>query len=516
MTTTLSTEVDEAGLGRLAQALALKLRAGDVLALNGDLGAGKTTFARALIRALLGDAAAEVPSPTFSISQLYQTPRMDVAHFDMYRLSGPDEAEEIGFEEAIARGLAIVEWPERIAPLLPVERFDVALVETADGSRRQVTITAMGACAARLARLKDVLAFLDAMPEWRHCQFAYLQGDASTRAYARLHGPAGTAILMDAPRQPDGPPVRDGKPYSQIAHLAEDMRPFSAIADALRAAGLSAPEILAQNLASGLLLIEDLGDRVYGAELQRGAAQAELWRAAVDVLLQLRGVPVPARLPLRDGTTYTLPRRDRAAFEIEIDLVLDWYWPAVKGAPASPQVRAEFAALWRPVIDRLLALPGGWFLRDYHSPNILWLPERPGVARVGVIDFQDALNEHSAFDLVSLLQDARVTVPPELEQDLIIHYCGEAARREPGFDRDGFMTAYADFGAQRNARLVGLWVRLLKRDGKPQYLQHLPRTWGYLDRNLSQPHLAQLRAWYDHHFPPPLRRSDVLGGAPRT
>jgi len=225
----------------------------------------------------------------------------------------------------------------------------------------------------------------------------------------------------------------------------------------------------------------------------------------------VRLLPVPEAMPLRDGTTYSLPRRDRAAFEIEIDLVLDWYWPAVKGEAAPADVREEFAALWRPVIDRLLALPGGWFLRDYHSPNIIWLPERQGLARVGILDFQDALREHAAFDLVSLLQDARVTVPAELEAELITYYCAKAAEAEPGFDRDSFMTAYADFGAQRNARLVGLWVRLLKRDGKPQYLQHLPRTWGYLDRNLRASHLAPLKAWYDHHFPPQLRRQDVLG-----
>jgi tRNA threonylcarbamoyl adenosine modification protein YjeE len=512
MTTTLSLDVDEAALARLAQALALKVRPGDTLALHGDLGAGKTTFARALIRALLDDANAEVPSPTFAISQLYDTPRMAVAHFDMYRLSGADEAEEIGFDEAVQRGLVIVEWPERIGALLPDERFDIALAETSDVATRRITITATGACSPRLARLEQVLQFLDRLPNWGAARLAYLQGDASTRAYARLLANNGqTAILMDAPRQPDGPPVRDGKPYSQIAHLAEDMRPFSAIADALRAAGLSAPEIYAQDLTTGLLLIEDLGDRVFGVELARGTSQSELWRAATDVLLKLRGVPVPAELPLRDGTTYVLPRRDRPAFEIEIDLLLDWYWPAVKGGPAPASVRAEFAELWRPVIDRLLALPGGWFLRDYHSPNVLWLPQRHGLARVGVIDFQDALNEHAAFDLVSLLQDARVTVPADLETELLDYYAREAGRREPGFDRDAFMMAYADFGAQRNTRLTGLWARLLKRDGKPHYLQHLPRTWGYLDRNLRQPHLAPLKAWYDHHFPPPLRRKEVLG-----
>ncbi len=153
------------------------------------------------------------------------------------------------------------------------------------------------------------------------------------------------------------------------------------------------------------------------------------------------------------------------------------------------------------MIDRLLALHGGWFLRDYHSPNLVWMPERKGVARVGILDFQDALNEHFAFDLVSLLQDARVDVPEALERELFRYYCGEVAASEPHFDREGFAAAYADFGAQRNTRLLGLWARLLRRDGKPDYLQHYPRTWGYLARNLRHVTLAPLAAWYDRHFP---------------
>jgi N-acetylmuramate 1-kinase len=221
--------------------------------------------------------------------------------------------------------------------------------------------------------------------------------------------------------------------------------------------------------------------------------------------MALRAVPVPASLPLPDGTHYRLPRRDREAFAIEIELLLDWYWPALKGEPASQDVRAEFGALWAPVLDRLLALPGGWFLRDYHSPNLIWLPERQGHARVGIIDFQDALHEHYAFDLVSLLQDARVTVPEALEAELFAYYCAEIARRGPAFDRAAFAAAYADFGAQRNTRLLGLWARLLKRDGKPQYLQHIPRTWGYLARDLRAPGLGALQAWYDRHFPADVR-----------
>src|SRR5262249_58640655 len=167
-------------------------------------------------------------------------------------------------------------------------------------------------------------------------------------------------------------------------------------------------------------------------------------RGGVEALARWRGVPRPASLPLPDGTHYTLPRRDRAAFEIEIELMLDWYWPALKGGPASSRVRTEFMDLWSPVIARLLALPGGWFLRDYHSPNLMWLPERQGVARVGILDFQDALAEHFAFDLVSLLQDARTSVSPDLESELFERYCAQAAVGERAFDRAAFAAAYAD------------------------------------------------------------------------
>src|SRR5262249_17456888 len=154
-----------------------------------------------------------------------------------------------------------------------------------------------------------------------------------------------TVLLMDAPRQPDGPPIRAGKSYSRIAHLAEDMvRPFVAIGAVLRGAGLSAPEVVAMDLANGLLLVEDLGDRGFGAEVGGGrAVQAELWGSAVDALVALRGVPVPARLALPDGTHYRLPRRDREALAIEIELLLDWYWPALKGEPVPEDVHAEFS-----------------------------------------------------------------------------------------------------------------------------------------------------------------------------
>jgi N-acetylmuramate 1-kinase len=512
MTAAWTGALDEPGVVRLAELLALKIATGDVIALSGVLGAGKTTFARALIGALLSETSIEVPSPTFSLAQSYATPRLTVTHFDLYRLGAPEEAHELGFDEAMDTGAAIVEWAERAPSLLPAARYDIELAETADPAVRHVTMRGHGDNAARsVARVGELMGFLAGQAGWGAARISYLQGDASTRSYARLSKREGTALLMDAPRQPDGPPIRDGTPYSRIALLAEDMvRPFVAIGAVLRGVGLSAPEILAADLDKGLLLVEDLGDRLFRAEVRAGTSQAVLWRTAVDALITLRRVQVPDRLPLPDGTSYALPRRDRAAFEIEIELLLDWLWPAIKGAPASESIRAEFSALWAPVIDRLLALPGGWFLRDYHSPNLIWLPEREGVACVGILDFQDALNESFAFDLVSLLQDARIDVPEDLESELFAHYCREVRMREPAFDPASFAAAYADFGAQRNTRLLGLWARLLKRDGKPQYLQHFPRTWGYLMRNLRNPSLAPLATWYEQHFPPELRSATLL------
>lgn len=502
MTMEWTRHLDEAGVVRLAELLALKIQLGDVIALSGDLGAGKTTLARALIGAVLRDGSAEVPSPTFSLHQTYVSRRLTIAHFDFYRLSGAHQAAELGFEDAGQDGAVIVEWPERAAALLPETRIEVVLAETSDPDVRSVTLRGLGGAGDRIARIADVMGFLDRQADWSRARITYLQGDASTRGYARLFAFGRTALLMDAPRQPDGPPIRDGKPYSQIAYLAEDMvRAFAAIAAPLRAAGLSAPEILAADLGSGLLLVEDLGDRMFGTEIAAGASQSLLWRAAVDTLVHLRCVPVPPALSLPDGTSYRLPKRDRAAFEIEIDLLLDWLWPELKGSPAPLAIRSEFHAIWQPVLDRLLALPGGWFLRDYHSPNLIWLPEREGVARIGILDFQDALDEHSAFDLVSLLQDARVDVPPELENELFAYYCGKAEAQDPAFDRTRFAAAYADFGAQRNTRLLGLWVRLLRRDGKSHYMAHMPRTWGYLQRNLRHVTLAPLAAWYEKHFP---------------
>lgn len=546
--------VDLALLRRLAEEVAFAARAGDTIALFGDLGAGKTTFARLLIQTLVPDVT-EVPSPTFTLVQTYAGQRMGIAHFDLYRLKAPAELDELGFEEAGEQGLALVEWPERAGGRLPVTRLDIRLGDCADGDvpagvdpagLRRVELVGHGGWAARLTRLGEIHDFL-VREGFGDGHLAYMQGDASTRRYAVVTlGGLGAApgsgggggrgdgvvesphpqplptrgsgevarrvVLMDSPRQPDGPVVRDGKPYSQIAHLAEDVRPFVAIAGVLDAAGFSVPRILAHDMARGLLVIEHLGDDVFGALLagvsvaKRDALQAGLWRAGVESLAELARVPVPTAMPLPDGTTYSLPPYDAQALGIETELIVDWYWPAIHGAPVPADARAEFAALWGRVIDRLAAMPAGWALRDYHSPNLLWLPERAGTARVGIIDFQDAQAGPLAYDVVSLLQDARLDVPAALEGELLDHYCAlRRAAEGAGFDEAGFRFAYAALGAQRNTKIVGIFARLSRRDGKHGYLAHIPRIWRYLARDLAHPELAALRDWYDRHLPVDIR-----------
>jgi aminoglycoside/choline kinase family phosphotransferase len=327
----------------------------------------------------------------------------------------------------------------------------------------------------------------------------YLQGDASTRAYARITDAGRSHVLMDSPRMPDGPPIRDDLPYSRIAHLAEDVTAFHAMADALAACGLIVPAIRAFDHDRGLLLIDDLGDLTFGRALEQGMDQQALWSAALDGLIALRAHPPPERLPVPGSASdHTLHHFDRTALMIEVELLTDWYWPAVKGTPIPADVKADFLRLWTAQIDWLQTLPIGWVLRDYHSPNLMWL----GDGRVGVLDFQDAMRGPGAYDVVSLLQDARLDVPEPIERASLEHYRQGAARSDPSFDAATFDTAYAVLGAQRNTKLLGIFRRLANRDGKHAYLAHIPRIWRYLERDLDHPALVELAAWFELHFPP--------------
>lgn len=473
--------------------LAAALRAGDVVALKGDLGAGKTTLARAIIRVLAGDRGLDVPSPTFTLVQTYEA-RFSIAHFDLYRLGSPSELDELGFAELAADGVALVEWPERAGDRLPADAIEIAVTHQGDG--RSVRISGPEAAMARLARSFVIRDFLD-RSGWAGAMRTYLTGDASARSYETIEQ-AGrpAAILMNSPPLVLGPPVRDGKAYAEIAHTSRTVAAFVAIDRLLRGAGFAVPAIEAQDLDRGLLIIENLGSGSFLGP--NGEPIAGRYEAAAELLAELHARRWPSQAEAAPGVIHVIPPFDRLALMIEAELLLDWYLPAVAGRLPTAGERNGFAEVWNAAFNRLSGSEMSLVLRDFHSPNIIWRDERKGLDRLGLIDFQDALVGPSAYDIASLAMDARVTIPEEIEQRTVAAYV-RARQAQGGFDRAAFEEAYAIMAAQRNSKILGIFVRLDRRDGKPAYLKHLPRIRAYLRRALAHPSLAAMHDFYERH-----------------
>ncbi|MEA3015846.1 MAG: N-acetylmuramate 1-kinase [Sphingomonadales bacterium] len=313
---------------------------------------------------------------------------------------------------------------------------------------------------------------------WEGAEIVPLAGDASFRRYFRVLRGGDSAVLMDAPP----------------AH--EDIGPFLTVAGHLLDRGFSPPRPLAVDRARGLLLLEDFGDGRVGPLLQREPQRERaIYEAAVDILARLAAQPAPPDLPPYDG----------AAMEREVLLFPECYAPAL----ALEVEGSSYLAGWREAWQAVLRVAGEnpvLVLRDYHADNLMVLPGR---ADLGLLDFQDALAGHAAYDLVSLLQDARRDVAPALEEAMIDLYCAAANVA----DRAIFRTHYEILGAQRNTKILGIFTRLWKRDGKPHYLPLQPRVWGHLERNLAHPALAPVRAWFDANVPADKRAAAWAEGA---
>jgi aminoglycoside/choline kinase family phosphotransferase len=302
---------------------------------------------------------------------------------------------------------------------------------------------------------------------WEGAEIRPLAGDASFRRYFRVHGAGGArAVLMDAP-----PPH-------------EDPRPFVAAAEWLAGAGLSAPSIIARDLERGLLLIDDFGDDRLRETLDAAPErEAELYALAVDVLVHLHALPpMPGLRP-----------HELEQWLDELLLFPDWYCPALGLAVDADSYRAAWQEVLEPVAGD--GLGPVTVLRDYHAENIMLVAGRAGIRHFGLLDFQDAVAGHPAYDLASVLEDARRDVTPSIEREMLERYMSETGQ---GID---FERAYWTLAAQRNTRILGVFTRLWKRDGKSHYTGFQPRMWGLLERNLAFPALAPVRDWFDRNLP---------------
>jgi aminoglycoside/choline kinase family phosphotransferase len=327
-------------------------------------------------------------------------------------------------------------------------------------------------------RSATISRFLDAAG-WTGAEVRPLAFDASFRRYHRVRCNGSGAVLMDAP------PGR------------EDVRPFVRVARHLRELGLSAPAILAAEEADGLLLLEDLGDDTFTRLLARGADEAALYRLAVDVLIHLHRLPTPVVLPAG------LLAYDAQRLLDEALLLTDWFLPAVTGRPVEDGVREAYRQAWSDALTETLAQPATLVLRDFHVDNLMRLAQRPGLQACGLLDFQDAVAGPAGYDLMSLLEDARRDVAPAVRNEMLARYQTGVAAGDPAV----FTRSFAVLAAQRHAKVIGIFTRLDRRDGKPAYLVHIPRVWRMLDAALCDPALAPVTRWFDRHVPPELRRA---------
>ncbi len=338
-----------------------------------------------------------------------------------------------------------------------------------------------------------------------------LGGDASTRAYERLALADGTSLIfMDQPPSAESAPChpaatpdeRRAAGYNALARLAAGrVDAFVAVAGWLRAQGLSAPRIHAHDVAAGLAVLEDLGDGLFARLIEQGQDETELYDAAIETLARLHEAQAPEVLEA-DGARWPLLDYDETALATGEALFPHWL-PKLKPELAfGPEALADWEAIWAPIRARGAAGASVFCHRDYHAENLIWLPERRGPARVGLLDFQDAVRAHPAWDLSMLLHDARRAVSQERETTALARYF----ELRPQVDDTRFLADFHALGALNIVRILGVFARLVTRDGKPRYAAFLPRLWGYLDRCLADPEMAPLKAWMDRHVPAEARR----------
>ena len=486
---------DISAVRRFAGWIAPRLNKGDWLLLSGDLGAGKTEFARCIIRQIFG-VHTDVPSPTFTLIQHYESPEIKLLHTDLYRLESSEEIAELGLLDE-TDSIVLVEWPEKLGVYMPEKAVTIHLEDV--GSIRQCTLHVAPDNADFFHGLDDFInrekVLTDFLEKNGYGQAVRttLAGDASSRRYERLEMDNKRFILMDWPALPN-----ENDDYKAKVFLSKSVTDFRDICAYIIRCGLSAPEIYAQDDAQGLLVLEDFGQHNFTETIDAKDPHLPiLYHESIMALAALYH-HADTENPQTNARQFSTPvRYDKAIILTEIQKFIDWYMPSLeKTLPDSALVAWE--EIWGALVTKLEAMKvhDVMMLRDVHSPNLHWLDNRQSIRRVGFIDIQDGIAGHPAYDVVSLLQDARRDLPKDFEGRFKALYVTET-----GLDAGDFDTAYNIFGVQRNLRILGIFVWLSKVQGKSSYLQHIPRVNGYIKAGLAHAALADLRGWFETYVP---------------
>ena len=476
---------DLSDLEKFVRELSPLLIKGDVVALNGQIGSGKTTLAKLLINNLTQTPIEDIISPTFTLCQTYNRDALEIVHYDFYRIESEVELLEIDLHESLKDKICIIEWANKFSDLLPKDRIEI-LIECAN-TERVYNITPLGRFKEAIININKMENFLCNL-DIKFTELKKLPGDASNRKYFRVIRPDDTMILMDATQEND---IR-GK-----TGLSNGVDDFIVIGEYLDSIDVRVPKLIARNKIDNMILEEDLGEYCYTDILTKDNYR-KLYSPAIKTLIHISDIKHPKNIS-KDSNPHYLQDFDLDIYLNEAEIFIDYYWPFINGKICSADEKQEFILIMAGVHSNLTD-DKTLMLRDFHSPNLMFLENESGFKKCAVIDFQDALFGHPLYDLVSLTNDARYTINEDHEKYLIELYKKDFSFNNFQFDNFSFMQQYQILGVQRSIKILGIFARIAILESNQNYLVHMPRVINYIKRIMHSGSIPELTKWLNRNF----------------
>ena len=472
-------------LEKLTKELTPLLSEGGVMTLNGQIGAGKTTLAKLVIHDLTQTPLEDIVSPTFNLYHTYNRDNLEIAHYDFYRIESEIELPEIDLNDSFTDKICIIEWAEKFQDLLPKDRIEIS-IKCIENERlyRINPLGKFGDIVNNRAKIENFLSDLDI----NFTELQRLPGDASKRRYYRIMSSDNTMILMDATQESD---------IKSKTGLTNGIDDFIKIQEYLDSIDVRVPNLIARNKIDNIILEEDLGEYSYTDVLTKQNYQ-ELYNPAIKTLIHISNINHPKNISTNSNPHY-LKEFDLDIYLNEAEIFIDYYWPFVHGKQCNADKKQEFRDIMEEVYSNL-SNDKTLMLRDFHSPNLLFLENENGFRKCAVIDFQDALFGHPLYDLVSLTNDARITIDEYQEKYLIELFRKDFPFSNFQFDSLSFMQQYHILGVQRSIKILGIFARLAILETNQNYLVHMPRVICYIKRIMQSGKIQRLANWLNQNF----------------
>ena len=472
-------------LEKLAKELVPLLNEGGVMTLNGQIGAGKTTLAKLIIQELTQTPLEDIVSPTFNLYHTYNRDNLEIAHYDFYRIESEIELLEIDLNESLTDKICIIEWADKFRDLLPKDRIEIFI--KCKKNERVYRINPLGKfreVVSNRAKIENYLGGLDI----NFTELQRLPGDASKRNYYRVMSPDNTMILMDATQESN---------IKSKTGLSNGIDDFIKIQKYLDSIDVRVPKLIVRNGIDNILLEEDLGGYSYADMLTKENYQ-KLYNPAIKTLIHISNINHPKNIST-DSNPHYLKEFDLDVYLNEAEIFIDYYWPFIHGKQCNADKKQEFTNVMGEVYSNLTD-DKTLMLRDFHSPNLLFLENENGFRKCAVIDFQDALFGHPLYDLVSLTNDARISIDEHQEKYLIDLYKKDFPFNNFQFDSLSFIEQYHILGVQRSIKILGIFARLAILETNQNYLVHMPRVICYIKRIMQSGSIQTLACWLNQNF----------------